>query len=99
MNRAHRRSQVSIDFSVVIPTYRRSVELAEAMASVLSQTDVTLEILVVDDCPQGSAREGVVGLNDGRVSYLRNPHPTGGVPSVVRNLAWPRTLGTFVHFL
>src|SRR5207245_6910763 len=45
------------------------------------------------------AREGVVGLNDGRVSYLRNPHPTGGVPSVVRNLAWPRTLGTFVHFL
>ncbi len=88
-----------IDFSVVIPTFRRRTELTEAIASVAGQTGVTLEILVVDDCPDGSAQSAVQGLGDARVTYLRNPHPTGGAPSVVRNLAWPRASGSFVHFL
>jgi glycosyltransferase involved in cell wall biosynthesis len=87
------------DFSVVIPTYRRKNELTEAIASVCSQTGVTLEILVVDDCPDGSAREVVESLHDERITYLRNPCPTGGRPSIVRNLAWPRAKGSFVHFL
>jgi GT2 family glycosyltransferase len=90
---------MSIDFSVVIPTYRRRRELLEAVASVLSQAGVTLEILVVDDCPQGTAREDIEDLHDDRVTYLRNPHPTGGIPSIVRNLGWPRAKGCFVHFL
>jgi glycosyltransferase involved in cell wall biosynthesis len=38
-----------IDFSVVIPTFRRTGELMEALASVLGQTGVTLEVTVVDD--------------------------------------------------
>jgi GT2 family glycosyltransferase len=88
-----------VDFSVVIPTFRRNRELAEAIASVQRQQGVTLEILVVDDCPDGGARTVVEALNDPRVTYLRNPKPTGGVPSVVRNLAWPRANGRFVHFL
>ena len=90
---------MAVDVSVVIPTYRRQRELTEALASVLCQSDVTLEVLVVDDCPDGSARDVVLGLNDPRVTYLRNPRPTGGVPSVVRNLGWPRTTGRFLHFL
>lgn len=88
-----------VDFSVVIPTFRRNRELAEAIASVQRQPGVTLEILVVDDCPNGGARTVVEALNDSRVTYLRNPKPTGGVPSVVRNLAWPSARGRFVHFL
>jgi hypothetical protein len=31
--------------------------------------------------------------------YLRNPQPSGGRPAIVRNLAWRRATGTFVHFL
>ena len=88
-----------VDFSVIIPTFRRNRELAEAIVSVQRQQGVTLEILVVDDCPNGGARTVVEDLNDTRVTYLRNPKPTGGVPSVVRNLAWPRANGRFVHFL
>ncbi len=88
-----------IDFSVVIPTFRRSRELMEAITSALGQAGVTLEILVVDDCPEGSAQQAVEGLQDARVTYLRNPTPTGGVPSVVRNLAWPIAKGHFIHFL
>ena len=33
------------------------------------------------------------------VRYFRNPEPTGGFPSVVRNLGWPLARGRFVHFL
>jgi len=90
---------VSIDFSVVIPTFRRPRELIEAISSVLRQQDVVLEILVIDDSPEGSAEEAVRELRDTRIVYLKNPTPTGGVPSVVRNMGWPKANGTFVHFL
>jgi GT2 family glycosyltransferase len=93
------RDPEQVEFSVVIPTFRRNRELAEAIASVQRQQGVTLEVLVVDDCPTGGARAVVEDLNDPRVTYLRNPQPTGGVPSVVRNLAWPHASGRFVHFL
>ena len=53
-----------IDFSVVIPTYRRNKELAEALASVLRQGGVTFEVLVIDDCPDGSAKDVVDALKD-----------------------------------
>jgi glycosyltransferase involved in cell wall biosynthesis len=90
---------VSVEFSTIIPTCRRPAELAEAITSVLAQTDVTLEIFVVDDSLDGSAKEVAAAFRDRRLIYMRNPHPTGGVPSVVRNLAWPYTRGPFVHFL
>jgi glycosyltransferase involved in cell wall biosynthesis len=90
---------MSVEFSVIIPTYQRPRELAEAVMSALGQTGVTVEILVIDDSLDGSAHEVVRSLRDARVTYLRNSRPTGGIPSVVRNLGWPRARGTFVHFL
>jgi glycosyltransferase involved in cell wall biosynthesis len=71
----------------------------DAITSVLHQTGVTFEILVVDDCPESSARGVVLGLQDARVTYLGSPIPTGGFPSLVRNMAWPIAEGRFVHFL
>jgi glycosyltransferase involved in cell wall biosynthesis len=90
---------VSIDFSVIIPTFHRPRELIEAISSVLRQHDSTVEIFVIDDSPEGTAEEAVRGLQDSRIVYLRNPNPTGGVPSVVRNIGWPMANGAFVHFL
>ena len=87
------------DFSVIIPTFRRTAQLAEAIASVRRQTGVLFEIIVVDDCPEGTAREVVENLKDERINYIRNYAPTGGMPSIVRNIAWPQARGAFVHFL
>jgi glycosyltransferase involved in cell wall biosynthesis len=72
--------------------------LAEALGSVLSQKGATVEVIVVDDCPAGSARE-VAEATGSCVRYFKNPQPTGGVPSVVRNLGWRHAEGRFVHFL
>jgi GT2 family glycosyltransferase len=90
---------VSIDFSVVVPTFRRPGELIEAISSVLRQHEVSIEVFVIDDSPEGSAEKVVKGLSDSRIVYLKNPDPTGGVPSIVRNIGWPLAKGTFVHFL
>ena len=87
------------DFSVIIPTYRRPRELEEAIGSVLEQRGVAVEIIVIDDSPEGSALRVVDGIRDTRVTLLRNTSPTGGMPSAVRNMGWPRAKGNFVHFL
>jgi len=90
---------VSIDFSVIIPTFRRPNELFEAISSALRQQDASVEILVIDDCPEASAEQVVRRIEDSRVVYMRNPIPSGGFPSIVRNIGWPLARGTYVHFL
>jgi glycosyltransferase involved in cell wall biosynthesis len=90
---------MSIDISVVIPTFRRPRPLGEAIASVLGQAGVSVEIIVIDDSPEASAQGVVESLGDARVRYLKNPVPSGGMPSVVRNLGWPLAQGAFIHFL
>ena len=90
---------MSIDFSVIIPTFRRPRELAEAITSVLRQAGVTIEIVVIDDSPEGSAEDSVTSFQDSCITYLKNPKPTGGFPSIVRNIGWPLAKGSFVHFL
>jgi len=90
---------VPIDFSVIIPTFRRPLELVEAISSVLRQDGFAIEVFVIDDSPEGSAEQAVKGIQDSRVTYLKNPNPTGGAPSAVRNIGWPMASGEFVHFL
>jgi GT2 family glycosyltransferase len=89
---------VSIEVSVVIPTFRRPALLREAIASVHAQKGVAVEVVVVDDSPEGSA-EAVAHEFGDSLRYVKNPQPTGGIPSAVRNLGWPLTRGRFVHFL
>src|SRR5260221_10766659 len=87
------------DVSVIVPTFRRPVQLKEAIASALAQSEVSLEVIVVDDSPEGSARAAVEGLGDARVRYLKHEPPSGGVPGRVRNAGWPLAQGRFVQFL
>jgi GT2 family glycosyltransferase len=87
------------DISVVIPTFRREVELLEAIRSALDQPRVTLEVIVVDDSGDGSAEGPVASLGDERVRYVRRATPSGGVPALARNEGWALTRGRYVHFL
>jgi GT2 family glycosyltransferase len=93
------RVNVSIDFSVIVPTFRRPGLLAEAISSVLRQHEVSVEIFVIDDSPEGSAEDVVRRLADSRITYVKNPNPSGGIPGVVRNMGWRLARGAYVHFL
>lgn len=79
-------------------TYRRPSSIVAAIRSSLDQAGVQVELIVVDDCPDGSAEAAVLGIGDPRVRYMRNPHPSNGRPAVPRNAGWPLTSGEFVHF-
>ncbi|RKH67113.1 glycosyltransferase family 2 protein [Corallococcus llansteffanensis] len=87
------------DVSVVVPTFRRPALVVEAVKSALSQDGVRVEVQVLDDSPEGSAREPVLALGDARVRYVQRDVPTGGNPATVRNEGWPRATGRYLHFL
>lgn len=80
--------------SVIIPTYNRQALLPETLASVLAQTSVEREIIVVDD-----------GSTDGTLAYLRDQPvivfglPHAGVPAVARNAGLARAHGELIAFL
>lgn len=88
-----------IDVTVVIPTFRRPELLREAITGALTQEGVNVEVVVVDDSPEGSARSAVASFADPRVHYIKNERPSGGNPALVRNAGWPKSRGRFIHFL
>src|ERR1700733_6903142 len=89
---------MAIDVSVVMATYRRPSTLLSAINSALDQEGVQVEVVVVDDCPDGSAEQSVVGMADPRVRYVRNPSPSDGKPALARNVGWPLTNAEIIHF-
>jgi glycosyltransferase involved in cell wall biosynthesis len=88
----------TVDVSVVIPTFRREQLVPEAIRSALSQTGVTLEVIVVDDSGVASAREVVRTIEDPRLRYIARAKP-GGNPAVPRNDGAAQASGRYVHFL
>lgn len=88
-----------VDVSVIIPTFRRPAWLLEAIESVRAQRHVSAEIFVIDDSPEGSARDVVASFSGSEVTYMQCTPPSRGRPAVVRNLGWPKARGRFVHFM
>jgi glycosyltransferase involved in cell wall biosynthesis len=88
-----------VDVSVIIPTYHREQQLLEAVNSVRSQQGVTLEIIVVDDSAEASARDVVASLSDPRVRYMARPVPSKGRPAHVRNDGAKVAQGRYFYFL
>jgi glycosyltransferase involved in cell wall biosynthesis len=80
-------------FSVIVPTYGRPRFLAEAVASVLAQTEPDLECLVIDD----ASREPVEAPGDPRVRVLRHRENRGVAEA--RNTGLRGARGRIVAFL
>jgi GT2 family glycosyltransferase len=85
--------------SVVIPTYHREAQLLEAVASALGQAGVDLEVIVVDDSAEGTARAPLAAIDDARLRYVHRSTPSGGRPARVRNDGARIAGGRFLHFL
>jgi succinoglycan biosynthesis protein ExoM len=90
-----------ITTSVVIPTYRRPLDLARAIGSVLAQQDVVTayEIIVVDNDPDGSAEPAVRAIaaqSHVPLHYVSEPRP--GI-SHARNTGVEHAAGRYLAFL
>lgn len=89
--------------SVVIPTYKRRLEvISRAINSVLNQTYKNLEIFVIDDSPAdfiGSKeiKEFLFSLRDKRIKYIRHSDNMGA--NVARNTGIKAATGEFIAFL
>jgi glycosyltransferase involved in cell wall biosynthesis len=89
--------------SAIIPFFNTPEPfLREAVASVLGQTSVALELLLVDDGSNSAisrvARE-VVGASDGQVRYLAHADGRNRGISATRNLGVSEAQGEYVAFL
>jgi glycosyltransferase involved in cell wall biosynthesis len=67
-----------VKFDIVLPFFGDVAFLKEAVASVIAQTDSNWHLLVVDDgYPDENLPTWFAGLNDSRISYLRNDKNLG----------------------
>src|SRR3546814_10722062 len=88
--------------SVVVPTFRRTASLRRTLGSCLRQCGIdpaAFEIVVVDNCPGGSARETVAAAAAGApvaIRYVHEPRP--GV-SHARNAGVAAARGGLLIFL
>lgn len=88
-----------LDLSIIIPTYRREHEVVKAVRSVLAITELSVEVLVADDSPDGSAEPHLAAIQDARFRYTKRAVPTGGKPATVRNDLAATAEGRYFYFL
>jgi glycosyltransferase involved in cell wall biosynthesis len=81
--------------SIVIPTYRRPQTLERALDSVAGATAADREVIVVDDCPEGSGFE--IARRFG-ARYIFKAGQERGL-SASRNLGLGLATGVFISFL
>lgn len=84
-----------VTVSVVVPMYNAEPYIRETLESVLAQTGVGLEVLVVDDGSVDRSRDIVEGFLP-RVQYLHREN-SGGT-SKPRNFGLSRASGAFISF-
>ena len=88
-------------FSVIIPVYNRVGPLAKSLNSVLSQSQQSFEIIVVDDGSStdvaSQINELVANLNDERIKLLRHSQNRNG--AAARNTGIQEASGEYLCFL
>jgi glycosyltransferase involved in cell wall biosynthesis len=85
-------------FSIVIPVYNRAHIIAETIESILNQTFIDFEIIIVDDGSVDNTASVVQKLKekDNRISYY---YQKNAERSVARNNGFNQSKGKFVCFL
>lgn len=83
--------------SIIIPTYNRGNVIGRAIQSVLRQTYVWYEIIVVDDGSTDNTEECVREIGDDRIRYIRLEQNQGA--SHARNVGIRRCLYEYIALL
>jgi glycosyltransferase involved in cell wall biosynthesis len=84
-------------FSVVITTYNRRDFLEEAIKSVLNQSMIDFELIVVDDCSSDNTEALIETVKDHRLSYRRHANNSG--VSTARNTGIHAARAQYICFL
>jgi len=77
-----------------MPAYNTERFIGKAMESVLRQTGIDFELIVVDDASRDNTAEVALSFNDPRVKVLRNSVNRG--PAFCHNLVIARSISPFI---
>jgi glycosyltransferase involved in cell wall biosynthesis len=83
-------------FSVVIPTYNRSVSVLDTLRSCFEQTYPNIEVVIVDDGSSDDTLEVLSGINDPRLVVV---HQENAGPAAARNHGMRVASGDYIAFL
>jgi len=83
-------------FSIIIPTYNRAEFISKTIESVLNQTYVDFEIIVVDDGSTDNTEEIVLSTKDDRIRYYKKKNEER---AVARNFGINKATGEYITFL
>ena len=83
--------------SIIMPSYNTEDYIKGTIESVLAQTYLNWELLIVDDCSTDNTDEVVAGFTDPRIRYIKNEKNSGAAES--RNRAIREAKGKWIAFL
>lgn len=88
----------SVDLTVIVPAHNAQETIGSLLDTVLGITDVTLQMIVIDDCSNDSTREIVSARaqQDPRLTLLA--HTTNRGAGVARNTGFPHAEGRYTIF-
>lgn len=86
--------------SIVTPCYNAVRYLSQTIESVIYQTYLDWEMLIVDDCSSDNSHKIIESYasKDARIKYLRTDRPSGS-PSLPRNIGIDNAKGKYIAFL
>ncbi len=76
--------------SVLLPVYNGEKYIAEAVSSILAQSETDFELMIIDDCSSDSTPDLLKVIKDPRVSVFRNERNIGLTRTLNRGLSLAR---------
>lgn len=84
-------------FSIIVPVFNGEKTIERTIQSVLNQSYVDFELIIIDDCSNDNTAEIVKKNDDSRIRYFRNT--TNRERCVSRNIGIQKSNGRYLCFL
>jgi len=81
-----KQTGTSVRVGILIPTYKRKDYLEQSLRSAIAQTYPDIEIIVIDNGTTDEIGRYVSGLNDPRITYIKNTTDLGLIGSIRKGM-------------